>query len=159
LNDDNIAIHYAISGLRAGVLYSHYIRDPPKNLQELYYLFEKYARSEELHQIKIELSESLRRLHSPAEHLLGLRNRIQPDKTASSHKCIILQISSRLETTPLFITTTLRSKAATAMQPEAEEEARVSNNEDSIAFFVIPKSWRNTIILETKCLSDFVYFH
>jgi hypothetical protein len=52
--DDQIAIHYAISGLRAGVVYSHYIRDPPKNLQELYQLFEKYARSEELHQRKVE---------------------------------------------------------------------------------------------------------
>jgi hypothetical protein len=52
--DDQIAIHYAISGLRAGVLYSHCIRDPPKNLQELYQLFEKYARSEELHQCKVE---------------------------------------------------------------------------------------------------------
>jgi hypothetical protein len=52
--DDHIAIHYAISGLRAGVLYSHCIRDPPKNLQELYQLFKKYARSEELHQRKVE---------------------------------------------------------------------------------------------------------
>jgi hypothetical protein len=52
--DDQIAIHYAISGLWAGVLYSHCIRDPPKNLQELYQLFEKYARSEELHQRKVE---------------------------------------------------------------------------------------------------------
>jgi hypothetical protein len=52
--DDQIAIHYAVSGLRAGVLYSHCIRDPPKNLQELYQLFEKYARSEELHQCKVE---------------------------------------------------------------------------------------------------------
>jgi hypothetical protein len=52
--DDQIAIHYAISGLRAGVLYSHCIRDPPKSLQELYQLFEKYARSEELHQRKLE---------------------------------------------------------------------------------------------------------
>jgi hypothetical protein len=52
--DDHIAIHYAISGLWAGVLYSHYIRDPPKNLQELYQLFEKYAKSEELHQRKVE---------------------------------------------------------------------------------------------------------
>jgi hypothetical protein len=52
--DDYIAIHYAIGGLRAGVLYSHCIRDPPKNLQELYQLFEKYARYEELHQRKIE---------------------------------------------------------------------------------------------------------
>jgi hypothetical protein len=30
--DDQIAIHYAISGLRADVLYSHSIRDPSKNL-------------------------------------------------------------------------------------------------------------------------------
>jgi hypothetical protein len=30
--DDHIAIQYAISGLRADVLYSHCIRDPPKNL-------------------------------------------------------------------------------------------------------------------------------
>jgi hypothetical protein len=52
--DDQIAIHYAISGLRAGVLYNHCIRDPPRNLQELYQLFEKYARSEELHQRKVE---------------------------------------------------------------------------------------------------------
>jgi hypothetical protein len=52
--DDQIAIHYAISGLRAGVLYNHCIRDPPKNLQELYQLFEKYARSEVLHQRKVE---------------------------------------------------------------------------------------------------------
>jgi hypothetical protein len=52
--DDQISIHYTISGLRAGVLYSHCIRDPPKNLQELYQLFEKYARSEELHQRKVE---------------------------------------------------------------------------------------------------------
>jgi hypothetical protein len=48
--DNHIAIHYTISGLRAGVLYSHCIRDPPKNLHELYQLFEKYVRSEELHQ-------------------------------------------------------------------------------------------------------------
>jgi hypothetical protein len=52
--DDQIAIHYAISGLRAGVLYSHCIRDPPKNLQELYQFFEKYSKSEELHQRKVE---------------------------------------------------------------------------------------------------------
>jgi hypothetical protein len=52
--DDHIVIHYAISGLRAGVLYNHYIRDPPKHLQELYQLFEKYARSEEIRQWKVE---------------------------------------------------------------------------------------------------------
>jgi hypothetical protein len=30
--DDHIAIHYAISGLRISILYSHCIRDLPKNL-------------------------------------------------------------------------------------------------------------------------------
>jgi hypothetical protein len=45
--DDHIAIHYAISALQADVLYSRCIRDPPKSLQELYQLFEKYAGSEE----------------------------------------------------------------------------------------------------------------
>jgi hypothetical protein len=50
--DDHIAIHYAISGLHAGVLYSQCIRHPPKNLVEQYQLFKKYARSEELHQRK-----------------------------------------------------------------------------------------------------------
>ena len=52
--DDHITIHYTISGLRADVLYSHCIRDPPKNLQELYQLFKKYVRFEELHQQKVE---------------------------------------------------------------------------------------------------------
>jgi hypothetical protein len=62
--DDHIAIHYAINNIRAGVLYSHCIRDPPKNLQELYQLFEKYARSEELHQRKV---ESQRKPKDPPE--------------------------------------------------------------------------------------------
>jgi hypothetical protein len=52
--DDHIAIHYAISGHRVGVLYIHCIRDPPKNLQELYQLFEKYGEFEEIHQRKVE---------------------------------------------------------------------------------------------------------
>jgi hypothetical protein len=62
--DDQIAIHYAISGLRTGVLYSHYIRDPRKNIQELYQLFEKYVRSKELHQCKV---ESQRKPKDPAQ--------------------------------------------------------------------------------------------
>jgi hypothetical protein len=64
LVDDHIAIHYVINGLRAGVLYNHCIRDPPKHLQELYQLFEKYARSEELHQRKF---ESQRKLKDPPQ--------------------------------------------------------------------------------------------
>jgi hypothetical protein len=76
LVDDQIAIHYAISGLRAGVLYSHCIRDPPKNLQELYKLFEKYARSEELHQRKV---ESQRKPKDPLQSSRTWTRPSQPD--------------------------------------------------------------------------------
>jgi hypothetical protein len=76
--DDQIAIHYAISGLRAGVLYSHCIRDPPKNLQELYQLFEKYTRSEELHQRKVESQRK------PKDPLQSSRTWTRPSQSDSS---------------------------------------------------------------------------
>jgi tRNA nucleotidyltransferase/poly(A) polymerase len=82
--DDHIAIHYAISGLQAGVLYNHCIRDLPKHLQELYQLFEKYARSEELHQHRIEshrkpkdTPQSSRTWVRPAQSNSGRENRNQ----------------------------------------------------------------------------------
>jgi hypothetical protein len=74
--DDHIAIHYTISGLRADVLYSHCIRDPPKNLYELYQLFEKYARSEELHQCKV---ESQRKPKDPPQSSRTWTRPAQPD--------------------------------------------------------------------------------
>jgi hypothetical protein len=79
--DDQIAIHYAISGLRAGVLYSHCIRDPPKNLQELYQLFEKYARSEELHQCKV---ESQRKRKDPPQSSRTWTRPLQSDSDRDS---------------------------------------------------------------------------
>jgi hypothetical protein len=92
--DDQIAIHYAISGLRAGVLYSHCIRDPPKNLQELYQLFEKYARSKELHQRKVESRGNPRTLRSLAEHGQDLRSQTPVGIAAASSKCITLPTST-----------------------------------------------------------------
>jgi hypothetical protein len=80
--DDQIAIHYAISGLRAGVLYSHCIRDPPKNLQELYQLFEKYARSEELHQRKV---ESKRKTKDPPQSSRTWTRPSQSDSGRDNH--------------------------------------------------------------------------
>jgi hypothetical protein len=74
--DDHIAIHYAISGLWVGVLYSHCITDPPKKLQELYQLFEKYARSEELHQRKV---ESQRKPKEPPQSSRTWTRPAQPD--------------------------------------------------------------------------------
>jgi hypothetical protein len=79
--DDHIAIHYAISGLRASVLYSHCIRNPPKNLQELYQLFEKYARSEELHQQKV---ESQRKPKDPPQYSRTWTRPSQPDSGLDS---------------------------------------------------------------------------
>lgn len=52
--EDYIAIHYAISDLHTWHLYNHCTRDPPNILQKLYLLFEKYARSKELHYHKLE---------------------------------------------------------------------------------------------------------
>jgi hypothetical protein len=80
--DDQIAIYYAISGLRAGVLYSHCIRDQPKNLQELYQLFEKYARSEELHQRKV---ESQRKPKDPPQSSRTWTRPSQSDSGRDSH--------------------------------------------------------------------------
>jgi hypothetical protein len=79
--DDQIAIHYTISGLRAGVLYSHCIRDPPKNLQELYQLFKKYARSEELHQRNV---ESQRKPKDPPQSSKTWSRPSQPDSRLDS---------------------------------------------------------------------------
>jgi hypothetical protein len=92
--DDHIAIHYAISGLHAGVLYSHCIGDPPKNLQELNQLFKKYAKFEELHQRKIEsqrkpndTSQSSRTWVRPAqsESSRPNRNQQQVNTIANQH--------------------------------------------------------------------------
>jgi hypothetical protein len=74
---DYIAIHYAISGLHACVLYNHCIRDPSKNLQELYQLFKKYAMSEELHQRKIESQQK------PKDTLQSSRTWVRPVQSDS----------------------------------------------------------------------------
>jgi hypothetical protein len=91
--DDHIAIHYTISGLHAGVLYSQCIRHPPKNFLEQYQLFKKYARSEELHQRKVESQWKPKdTLHSsktwvrPAKSDSGRPNRNQPVTPGSRGK-------------------------------------------------------------------------
>jgi hypothetical protein len=58
--EDKFAIHYIISRLRAGQLYSHCTRDPPSTLQALYQLFEKFAWSRELHFRKLETYANLK---------------------------------------------------------------------------------------------------
>jgi hypothetical protein len=79
--DDHIAIHYAISGLRTSVVYIHCIRNPPKNLQELYQLFKKYARSKELHQRKV---ESQRKPKDPPQSSRTWTRPSQPDSGLDS---------------------------------------------------------------------------
>jgi hypothetical protein len=81
--DDHIAIHYTISGIRNSVLYSHCIRDPPKNLQKLYQLFEKMPSPKSSTREKSSHSGNPRTLHSPAGHGLGLRSQTQTGQTAT----------------------------------------------------------------------------
>jgi hypothetical protein len=73
----------AIGGLRGGVLYNHCIRDPPKTLQELYQLLEKYARSEELHQQKV---ESQRKPKDPPQSSRTWTRPLQPDSGWDSQR-------------------------------------------------------------------------
>jgi hypothetical protein len=94
--DDQIAIHYAISGLHAGVLYSHCIRDPPKNLQELYQLFEKYAKSESSTSAKLSLRGNPKMLHSPAARGRELRSQTLVETAAISSRCTTSPTSTPL---------------------------------------------------------------
>jgi hypothetical protein len=121
--DDQIAIQYAISGLWAGVLYSHCIRDPPKNLQELYQLFEKYARSEELHQRKVESQRKPKDPRSLAEHGQDLRSQTPVGTTAVSSRCITLPTS-----TPTAKPLTARTIAPRAVAMACVVEARDGRN-------------------------------
>jgi hypothetical protein len=156
--NNHIAIHYAISGLRADILYSHCIRDPPKNLQKLYQLFEKYAQSEAPTKEKSIHNESPRILHSPAGHGLGLRNRTQADKIVTSPKCTPSPTNIRPETLPVARNTP-RNRVV-AETPEAEAESH--NNEGSIVFYMaktqhIPPGSANR--LTTKDLSPTPTIH
>jgi hypothetical protein len=92
--DDQIAIHYAISGLRAGVLYTHCIRDPPKNLQELYQVFEKYARSEELHQRKVESQRKPKDTPQSSRTWTRPSHQTPVGTAALSSRCITLPTST-----------------------------------------------------------------
>jgi hypothetical protein len=118
--DDQLAIHYAISGLRAGVLYSHCIRDPPKSLQELYQLFEKYARSEELHQRKV---ESQRKPKDPPQSSRTWTRPSQSDPVGTA------AVSSRYTTLPTS-TPLVRPLAAKITPPRAATMELVVGAED-----------------------------
>jgi hypothetical protein len=89
--DDQIAIHYAISGLRVGVLYSHCIRDPPKNLQELYQLFENMPDPKSSTSARSSRKGNPKTLRSPVVRGRDLRRR-NPVGTAA--------VSSRYTTSP-----------------------------------------------------------
>jgi hypothetical protein len=85
--DDQIAIHYAISGLRAGVLYSHCIRDPPRNLQELYQLFENTPDPKSSTSAKSSLRGNPKTLCSPAARGRGPRRQTPVGTAAISSRC------------------------------------------------------------------------
>jgi hypothetical protein len=96
--DDQIAIHYAISGLRAGVLYSHCIRDPPKNLKELYQLFENMQNPKSSTSARLSLRGNPKKLHSPAAHGRGLRSQTPVETAAISSKCTTSPTSTSMLT-------------------------------------------------------------
>jgi hypothetical protein len=131
--DDHIAIHYVISGLRAGILYSHCIRDPPKNLQELYQLFEKYARSEELNQRKV---ESQRKPKDPPQSSRTWTRPAQPDSSRDNRNH--QQVHTIANQHPAGESTSCQEyppKAATMAQEEEAEDGH-NSREGSIACFM-----------------------
>jgi hypothetical protein len=130
--DDHIAIHYAISGLRAGVLYSHCIRDPPTNPQELYQLFEKYARSEELHQHKV---ESHRKPKDPSQSSRTWTRPAQSDSGRDNHNH--QQVHTIANEHPAGEATRRREYPLKAAAQEEEAEDGHSSSEDSIACFTV----------------------
>jgi exopolyphosphatase/pppGpp-phosphohydrolase len=122
----------AIGGLRGGVLYNHCIRDPPKTLQELYQLLEKYARSEELHQQKV---ESQRKPKDPPQSSRTWTRPLQPDSGWDSQRQ--QQVHNIANQHP--VGETIRRQeypppkaAATTLEGEAEDGC--SSHADSTAY-------------------------
>jgi hypothetical protein len=85
--DDHIAIHYAISGLRAGVLYSHCIRDPPKNLQSCISYSKNTLDPKSSTSAKSSLRGNPKTLHSPAARGRGPRRQTPVTTAAISSRC------------------------------------------------------------------------
>jgi hypothetical protein len=121
--DDQIAIHYVISGLRASVLYSQCIRDPPKNLQELYQLFENMLDPKSSTSARSSPRGNPKTLRSPAERGRDLR-RQTPVRTAA--------VSSRCTTSPTS-TPLVRPLAAKIIPPRAAATELVVGAEDGAA--------------------------
>jgi hypothetical protein len=94
LVDDQITIHYAISGLRVGVLYSHCIRDPPKNLQEHISCLKSMPDSKSSTSARSSPRGNPRTLRSPAEHGQDLRSQTPVGTAAVSSRCITLPTST-----------------------------------------------------------------
>jgi hypothetical protein len=135
--DYHIAIHYAISGLQAGILYSHCIRDPPKNLHKLYQLFEKYAMSEELHQRKV---ESQRKPKDPPQSSRTWTRPAQPDSGRDNHNH--QQVNTIANQHPVREPTRRQEylpKAATTSQEEEAADGH-SSRANSIACFTAKTS-------------------
>jgi hypothetical protein len=111
-------------------MYSHCIRDPPKNLQELYQLFEKYARSEELHQCKAKSQrkhkdppQSSRTWTRPAQPDSGLdnRNHQQVHNIANQHPAG--ETTRRQEDHPKAATTTQEEEVTDGHNSHADSTA------------------------------------
>lgn len=85
LVEDGDAIHYVVIGLRTGHQYSHCTRDPPSLLQELYQLFKKYVRFDDLHYRKIKAQQN-KRYHTCS------KSQIMAHKSATSTQNQLQQV-------------------------------------------------------------------
>jgi hypothetical protein len=82
--DDHIAIHYAISGLHVGVLYSHCIRDPPKTCKSYVNYLKNMPDSKNSTSEKSNRSINPRTLRSLVEHGSDLRSPTLADQTVTN---------------------------------------------------------------------------
>jgi hypothetical protein len=130
--DDHIAIHYAISGLRADVLYSQCIRGPPITFKSYISYSKSMPGLRSSTREKSSHNGNPMTLYSPAGHGSGLHSRTHASQTVTSPKCTPSLISSRLEI-PLVAMSTPRNRATTATL-EAEVEVESHNNECSTVF-------------------------
>jgi hypothetical protein len=85
--NDHIAIHYAISGLRAGILYSHCIRDPPKISKSSISCSRSTPDLKSSISARLSLRGSPRTLRSPAKPGQGLRSQTPNGTAAVNNRC------------------------------------------------------------------------
>jgi hypothetical protein len=125
--DDQIAIHYAINGLRASVLYS------PRTSRNYISSLKNMPSPKSSTSARLSLSGNPKMLHSPAARGRGLRNQTPVETAAISSKCTTSPTS-----TPLLTPLTARSipPRAAETEPTVGVGGVRSRHADSTIFFM-----------------------